>query len=88
MPVVGADKVRETASNTTFWEWGAMTRDNEWDYPLGLVAPANFALHVGRYLHESPATREHMAMVAVKNHFHAVSKPKAQLRPGRPDRWR
>jgi acetyl-CoA C-acetyltransferase len=78
--VVGADKVRETASNTTFWEWAAMTRDNAWDYPLGLVAPANFALHVTRYLHESPATKEHMAMVAVKNHFHALKNPKAQLR--------
>ena len=78
--VVGADKVRETSSNTTFWEWAAMTRDNAWDYPLGLVAPANFALHVTRYLHESPATKEHMAMVAVKNHFHAVKNPKAQLR--------
>jgi acetyl-CoA C-acetyltransferase len=78
--VVGADKVRETASNTTFWEWAAMTRDNAWDYPLGLVAPANFALHVNRYLHESPATKEHMAMVAVKNHFHALKNPKAQLR--------
>ena len=78
--VVGADKVRETSSNTTFWDWAAMTRDNAWDYPLGLVAPANFALHVMRYLHESPATKEHMAMVAVKNHFHAVKNPKAQLR--------
>lgn len=78
--VVGADKVRETASNTTFWEWAAMTRDSAWDYPLGLVAPANFALHVNRYLHESPATKEHLAMVAVKNHFHAVNNPKAQLR--------
>ncbi len=78
--VAGADKVRETASNTTFWEWAGMTRDTAWDYPLGLVAPANFALHVARYLHESPATKEHMAMVAVKNHFHAVSNPKAQLR--------
>jgi acetyl-CoA acetyltransferase len=29
---------------------------------------------------ESPATREHMAMVAVKNHHHAISNPKAQLR--------
>jgi acetyl-CoA C-acetyltransferase len=51
-----------------------------WDFPLGVVAPANFALHVNRYLHESPATREHMAMVAVKNHHHGVSNPKAQLR--------
>lgn len=78
--VLGADKVRETATNSTFWEWAALTRDNAWDYPLGLVAPANFALHVTRYLHESPATKEHMAMVAVKNHFHAVKNPKAQLR--------
>ncbi len=78
--VVGADKVRETATNKTFWEWAALTRDNAWDYPLGLVAPANFALHVTRYLHESPATKEHMAMVAVKNHFHALKNPKAQLR--------
>jgi len=78
--VMGADKVRESASKDTFWEWAGMTRDMAWDYPLGLVAPANFALHVARYLHESPATREHMAMVAVKNHRHAVTNPKAQLR--------
>jgi len=78
--VMGADKVRESAAKDTFWEWAGMTRDMAWDYPLGLVAPANFALHVARYLHESPATREHMAMVAVKNHHHAVSNPKAQLR--------
>ncbi|SHN16132.1 thiolase C-terminal domain-containing protein [Cryptosporangium aurantiacum] len=78
--VIGADKVRESSSRGTFWEWAALTRDMAWDYPLGLVAPANFALHVARYLHESPATREHMAMVAVKNHRHAVSNPKAQLR--------
>jgi acetyl-CoA C-acetyltransferase len=77
--VVGADKVRETSARGTFWDWMAMTRDMAWDYPLGLVAPANFALHVSRYLHESPATREHMAMIAVKNHHHGMSNPKAQL---------
>ena len=79
--VVGADKVRETSSRTTFWDWMGMTRDSAWDFPLGLVAPANFALHAARYLHESPtATREHMAMVAVKNHKHGVTNPKAQMR--------
>lgn len=78
--VVGADKVRETSTRTTFWDWMSMTRDMAWDFPLGLIAPANFALHVNRYLHESPATREHMAMVAVKNHRHGVTNPKAQLR--------
>jgi acetyl-CoA C-acetyltransferase len=78
--VVGADKVRESSARGTFWEWAGLTRDMAWDYPLGLVAPANFALHVARYLHESPATREHLAMVAVKNHRHALPNPKAQLR--------
>jgi acetyl-CoA C-acetyltransferase len=78
--VVGADKVRETSARVTFWDWMSMTRDMAWDFPLGLIAPANFALHVARYLHESPATREHMAMVAVKNHRHGVKNPKAQMR--------
>ncbi|MCW2784691.1 MAG: thiolase [Marmoricola sp.] len=78
--VVGADKVRESSARSTFWEWASLTRDMAWDYPLGLVAPANFALHAARYLYESPATREHMAMVAVKNHKHALTNPKAQLR--------
>jgi acetyl-CoA C-acetyltransferase len=78
--VAGADKVRETSARTTFWDWMGMTRDQAWDFPLGLVAPANFALHVSRYLHESGATREHLAMVAVKNHRHGVSNPKAQMR--------
>jgi acetyl-CoA C-acetyltransferase len=78
--VVGADKVRESSARSTFWEWMGLTRDVAWDYPIGVVAPANFALHVNRYLHESPATREHMAMVAVKNHHHGVTNPKAQLR--------
>ncbi|WP_068164800.1 thiolase C-terminal domain-containing protein [Rhodococcus phenolicus] len=74
--VMGADKVRETASRDMIWEWEAMTRDMAWDYPLGL-AQAGFALHVRRYLHESPATREHMAMVAVKNHRNGLDNPKA-----------
>lgn len=78
--VAGADKLRETASKNVVWEWEAISRDMAWEYPLGLVAPAGVALHVNRYLHESPATREHLAMVAVKNHRHGVGNPKARLR--------
>ena len=44
--VMGADKVRETASKQLLWEWEAMARDMAWDYPLGLVSPAGFALHL------------------------------------------
>ena len=78
--VIGADKVRETSARGTFWQWMGMTRDSAWDYPLGLIAPANFALHVSRWMHETGATREHLAMVAVKNHRHALTNPYAQLR--------
>ena len=78
--MMGADKVRETASKGSIWEWVPMAQDMAWDYPLGLVAPAGVALHLRRYIHESPATREHMGQIAVKNHRHGVSNPKARLR--------
>jgi acetyl-CoA C-acetyltransferase len=78
--VTGADKLRDTTSKDMPWKWEAMARDVAWDYPLGLVSPAGFALHVRRYMHESPATREHLAMVAVKNHRHGVNNPRARLR--------
>lgn len=78
--VVGADKTRESAPGATFWSWMGMARDMAWDYPLGLIAPASFALHVTRYMHEFRATKEHLALVAVKNHANAVPNPKAHLR--------
>lgn len=78
--VVGADKTRESSPGGTFWEWMGLARDKAWDYPLGLIAPANFALHVTRYMFERGATKEHLAMVAVKNHGNATSNHKAHLR--------
>ena len=73
---VGADKLTDTASVDMLWEWEAMARDIAWDNPLGRVAPAGFGLHVRRYLHESPATEEHLAAVAVKDHRHGVNNPR------------
>ena len=78
--VMGADELRDTTTADMLWGWEAMARDTAWDCPLGLVAPTGFALPVRRYLHESPATEELLAMVAVKNHRHGVNNPKAQLR--------
>ena len=78
--VIGADKTRETSVRSTFWDWMGLSRDRGWDYPLGLIAPANFALHVARYMHEFKVEPEHLAMVAVKNHHNAVTNPIAHLR--------
>ncbi|MCU1669240.1 MAG: pcaF 3 [Blastococcus sp.] len=78
--VLGADKVRDTASSATFWDWMSTNRDSAWDLPLGLISPASFALHVARYMHEFGATREHLARVAVKNHRNGARNPYAHLR--------
>jgi acetyl-CoA C-acetyltransferase len=78
--VVGADKTRETSVRSTFWDWMGMNRDSAWDFPLGLIAPANFALHVARFMHEFTVRPEHLALVAVKNHHNAVTNPYAHLR--------
>ena len=78
--VVGADKTRETPTRSTFWDWMGLARDQAWDFPLGLIAPANFALHVARFMHEYQVQPEHLAMVSVKNHHNAVTNPMAHLR--------
>lgn len=78
--VIGADKIRETPATSTFWDWMGLARDRAWDYPLGLIAPASFALHVVRYMHEFDVEPQHLAQVAVKNHHNAVTNPVAQLR--------
>lgn len=77
--VIGADKLREAAQKDMMLEWEALTRDKAWEHPLGLISHAGFGLHISRYLYESSATREHMAMVAVKNHRNGARNPKARL---------
>jgi len=78
--VIGADKTRETSVSSTYWDWMGLSRDRAWDFPLGVIAPANFALHVRRYMHEFDVLPEHLAQVAVKNHRHALTNPNAHLR--------
>lgn len=77
---IGADKTRETSTMSTFWDWMGMARDKAWDYPLGLIAPASFAMHVARFMYELDVRSEHLAMVAVKNHHNALTNPNAHLR--------
>jgi acetyl-CoA C-acetyltransferase len=78
--VLGTDKIRDTSARTTFWDWMGTNRDSAWDFPLGLISPASFALHVSRYMHEYGVTREQQAMVAVKNHHNGATNPMAHLR--------
>jgi acetyl-CoA C-acetyltransferase len=47
---------------------------------VGATFPAIFAMIARRHMHEFGTTREHLAAVAVKNHFNASLNPQAHLR--------
>lgn len=45
----------------------------------GVTAPSQYALLAQRYLHETDATEEDLARIAVKNHRNAAANPRAQF---------
>jgi acetyl-CoA acetyltransferase len=45
----------------------------------GITAPATYALLAQRYLHETDATEEDLARIAVKNHRNAAANPRAMF---------
>lgn len=49
------------------------------DQRTGLTFPAGYALLAQRYLHETGATEEDLAHIAVKNHRNALANPRAQF---------
>lgn len=57
---------------------GAM--DTEWEAYFGATFPGIYALMAQRYMYEYGLTREQLAKVAVKNHYHASFNPLAHFR--------
>jgi len=57
---------------------GAM--DTEWEAYFGATFPGIYAMIADRYMHEYGLTREQLAKVAVKNHYHGSLNPNAHLR--------
>jgi len=45
----------------------------------GITAPSQYALLARRYLHETDATEEDLARIAVKNHHNAAANPRAMF---------
>lgn len=56
------------------------TGDVDFHVPFGFTPIAWYAMDAVRYMHEYKATREELAMVAVKNRRHAADNPIAQFR--------
>jgi acetyl-CoA C-acetyltransferase len=57
---------------------GAM--DFEWEAYFGATFPGIYALMARRYMHEYGLTREQLAEVAIKNHYHGSLNPLAHFR--------
>jgi acetyl-CoA C-acetyltransferase len=57
---------------------GAM--DTEWEAYFGATFPGIYAMMARRYMHDYKLTREQLAKVTVKNHYHASFNPAAHFR--------
>ncbi|MFH0896444.1 MAG: thiolase domain-containing protein [Candidatus Bathyarchaeota archaeon] len=57
---------------------GAM--DTEWEAYFGATFPGIYAMIAQRYMHEYGLTREQLAKVAVKSHYHASFNPLAHFK--------
>ncbi len=77
--VGGVEKMTDVQSGwVTSVLAGAM--DSEWEAYFGVTFPGIYAMIAKRYMHEYGLTREQLAKVAVKNHYHGSLNPSAHLR--------
>ncbi|KJS17175.1 MAG: 3-ketoacyl-CoA thiolase [Peptococcaceae bacterium BRH_c4b] len=75
----GVEKMRDVSSNKGRY-WLGVSGDTEYERLAGSTFAGIYALMAARYMHEYGLKREHLSMVAIKNHRHAVANPKAQFR--------
>jgi acetyl-CoA C-acetyltransferase len=60
-------------------EYLAMASDYPFEQWHGITFPGLFALMATAHMHAYGTTEQHLAMVAVKNHYHGSLNPKAQM---------
>ena len=58
----------------------AAASDREWEAAVGATFPGLYAMMARAHMDEFGTTREQLAQVAVKNHYHGSMNPKAQFR--------
>ena len=71
MTDIGAEKAMDAL---------AAASDREWEAALGATFPGLYAMMARAHMDEFGTTREQLAQVAVKNHYHGSMNPKAQFR--------
>lgn len=75
----GVEKMRDVSSAKGRY-WLGVSGDTEYERLAGSTFAGIYALMAARYMHQYGLKREHLSMVAVKNHRHALDNPKAQFR--------
>jgi acetyl-CoA C-acetyltransferase len=58
----------------------ASAADREWEATVGATFPGLYAMMARAHMQEYGTTREQLAQVAVKNHYHGSLNPRAQFR--------
>jgi acetyl-CoA C-acetyltransferase len=71
----GAEKMTDGADVTAAL---ATAADQEYEVYHGVTFPGLYALMARAHMHRYGTTREQLAQVAVKNHFHGAKNPRAQ----------
>jgi acetyl-CoA acetyltransferase len=59
--------------------WLGVSGDTEWERLAGMTFAGVYALMAMRHMHQYNTKREHLAMVAVKNHKNGADNPKAHF---------
>lgn len=78
--IAGVEKMKHaTTEETTRGINAAMDNDSN-EKLAGLTFPGFFGTVANRYFYETGASKQHLAMVALKNREYAVNNPKAQFR--------
>jgi acetyl-CoA C-acetyltransferase len=78
--VAGVEKMKHASTpDVTHAINSAMDNDSSEKF-AGLTFPGFFGSLANRYFYETEATKEHLAMVALKNRQYAMNNPKAQFR--------
>ncbi len=76
--VIGAQKMLELTTPELLALMGRVG-DVQWESNFGTTFPGYYAMYATRHMHDYGTKREHLAMVAVKNHFYGAKNPKAMF---------
>jgi acetyl-CoA C-acetyltransferase len=76
--VIGAQKMLELSTPELLALMGRVG-DVQWESIFGTTFPGYYAMYATRHMNDYGTTREHLAKVAVKNHFYGAKNPKAMF---------